>query len=195
MVLAVVVVFYAYTQFGVWAAVPPLVVIVYLLAFFHEPNRKVPPKPLAVIAPVDGYIVSRGECRDRFLDRDAIKLSIRVAHFGAYLLRSPSEGMVLEIPADAWPEYKGQATWIRTDEDDDIVFAVGKGSLLGARPCMTPYGERVGQGRRCGVRRFARRLDIYLPMNSRVEVEVGQTVRTGCGVLATLVHNAAGISK
>lgn len=187
--------FYAYVQFGVWAALPLLCLGVYLLAFFHEPNRSVPPKPLGIIAPVDGYIAGRAECRDRFLDRDAIKLSIRVAHLGAYLLRSPSEGFILEIPAGAWPKYKGQATWIRTDENDDIIFAVGKGSLLGARPCLTPYGERVGQGRRCGVRRLARRIDVYLPLNSRVEVEVGQSVHTGRDVLATLVHKVTSNDK
>ncbi len=154
-----------------------------------------PSEPLAIIAPVDGRIVHRRECYDHFLDREAIRLSVRVSNLGAYLIRSPSEGVVLEIPADAWPEFSGTATWIKTDEEDDIIMAVTEGSLFGARPCLQRYGERVGQGRRCGVRRLARKMDIYLPANCRVEVEVGQSLRAGRDVLATLMRKSGNNGK
>ena len=180
--------FYLYTFHGILVALPLLAVAIYLIAFFHEPDRVVPSEPLAIIAPVDGRVIHRRECYDHFLDREAIRLSIRVAHLGAYMIRSPSEGMILEIPSDAWPEFTGTATWIRTDEEDDVIFAVSEGTLFGKRPCLSRYGERVGQGRRCGARRWARQIDVYLPPNCRVEVEVGQNVRAGRDVLATLMR-------
>lgn len=173
------------------AALLMLILSVILIAFFHEPDRIVPSEPLAIIVPVDGRLIERRECRDPFLDREAIKLSIRVSWLGAYLVRSPSEGTVLEIPADAWPEFSGTATWIKTDEEYDVVMAVCQGSLLGSRPCLGRYGERVGQGRRCGSRRLARQLDVYLPANCRVEVEVGQSIRAGRDVLATLMRKSS----
>jgi len=186
--LTLAIAFYLYTYYGLLFAAPLLLIAVYLVAYFHEPDRNVPPQPLAVIACVDGKITERRDCHDPFLDREAIKLSIKVNRLGAYYLRSPSEGMILEIPTDAWPEFDGTATWVRTDEDDDVIFAVSEGSLLGLRPCKARYGERVGQGRRCGVRRLARRMDVYLPASSRVEVKIGQRVCAGRDVLATLVR-------
>lgn len=177
---------------GWWAGLPFLALAAWLIAFFHDPVRDVPSEPLAVIVPADGRVTHRRECYDAFLDREAIRISIDVASLGAYLLRTPAEGTVLELPAAAWSDFGGTASWIRTDEGDDIVLTVPRGAMFGARPCQVSFGERVGQGRRCGPRRLARRIDIYLPPHSRVEVSVGQRVRAGSDVLATLVHKRNG---
>lgn len=175
-----------------WLGVLLLALAGYLVALFHDPSRIVPSEPLAVIVPVDGRVVHRRECYDPFLDREAIRVSIEVGRLGAYLLRSPVEGTVLELPASAWPDFRGAVSWVRTDEGDELILAVPEGAMFGARPCEARYGERVGQGRRCGPRRLARRLDVYLPPNARVEVAVDTRVRAGADVLATLVHKRNG---
>lgn len=177
---------------GWWAALPFLALAAWLIAFFHDPVRDVPSEPLAVIVPVDGRVAQRRECYDPFLDREAVRVSIDVLRLGAYLLRTPAEGTVLELPASAMAGFSGTASWIRTDEGDDIVLTVPRGPMFGARPCQVSFGERVGQSRRCGPRRLARRMDVYLPPHSRVEVSVGQRVRAGTNVLATLVHKRNG---
>jgi phosphatidylserine decarboxylase len=41
------------------------------------------------------------------------------------------------------------------------------------------------------MRRLARRVDLYLPVNSRVEVDLGDRVRGGACVLAKLVHKSS----
>lgn len=178
--------------FGFWAALPVAGLIVLAIVFFRDAPRDVPAEPLAVIAPIDGTIRHRRECYDPYLDREAIKLSIDVNLLGAYLLRSPAEGTVLELPHETLTRLGAAATWIRTDEGDELIMAVREGSLFGERPCRSSYGERVGQGRCCGSRRLARRVDVFLPMNARVEVELGDRVRAGASVLAKLVHKQNG---
>ncbi|GAB3684525.1 phosphatidylserine decarboxylase [Salinisphaera aquimarina] len=173
---------------GLWWAIPLLVLIVAAILYFRDSPRNVPAEPLAVIAPVDGTVVHRRECYDPFLDREAIKVSLRVDVLGAYLLRSPVEGTVLELTGEAVDKLDGVASRIRTDEGDDLVMVIREGSLFGARPCRSSFGERVGQGRCCGQRRLARRVELYLPVNSRVEVELGTHVKAGACVLAKLVH-------
>ena len=49
-------------------------------------------------------------------------------------------------------------------------------------------GERVARSRRSGFVYFASGVDVLLPANSRAEVQVGQEVRAGAGVIATLIH-------
>ncbi len=176
---------------GWWAAAPLLALLVLAIVFFHDAPRNVPAEPLAIISPVDGVIIHRRECYDAFLDREAVKLSIRVDWLGAYLLRSPVEGTSLELVGEAVDAFDGTASWLRTDEGDEIVLAISEGRMFGARPCQSNYGERIGQGRCCGVRRLARQVDVYLPTHSRVEVELGQHVDAGADVLAKLVHKAA----
>lgn len=179
--------------FSVWWAALPFAAVAALLAiFFHDGDRHAPAEPLAVVAPADGRVVHRRECYDPFLDREAVRVSVRMSPFGQYFLRAPVEGTVLELAPDVWPEFNGTVSWIRTDEGDDVVVAASEGPMFGVRPCRIPYGERVGQGRRCGVRRLARRLDLYLPVNTRLEVAIDQRVAAGCSALATLMHKKNG---
>lgn len=177
---------------GLWAGALVLVLIVLAIAYFRDAPRNVPAEPLSVISPVDGVIVHRREGYDPYLDREAIKLVVRLDWFGAYLLRSPVDGCVLELPGEAVIEQGGVASWIRTDERDDLVIAIRHGTLFGQQPCRNGYGERVGQGRCCGYRRLARQAELYLPVNSRVEVELGDRVHGGTSLLAKLVHKTKG---
>ncbi len=156
---------------------------------FRDSDRVVPPQPLGLVAPVDGEIIHRRECHDPYLDRAAIRLSIAVRRWGVYYLRAPTEGTLQELKLGRQRPHASQASWIRTDEGDDIILVVSEGSLLGQRPCAAEFGQRVGQGRRCGMRRLARRLDVYIPSSCRVDVEMGEKVRAGSDVLATMVHN------
>lgn len=182
----------AYVLLAWWTVLPFALAAAVLAAFFHDGDRHAPAEPFAVVAPVDGWVVYRRECRDPFLDREAVLVSVRVNRLGQYFLRAPAEGTLLELPPDAGPGFDGTVSWIRTDENDDVVIAVSEGAMFGARPCGARYGERVGQGRRCGVRRLAGRLDLYLPVNTRFEADVGQAVVAGCSTLATLMHKKNG---
>ena len=138
---------------GFWAASPVLVLMLVAVLYFRDSPRNVPAEPLAIIAPVDGKVIHRRECYDPFLDREAIKLSLRVGLLANYLIRSPVEGTVVELSGEAVENLDGCASYIRTDEGDHVVMVIREGRLFGLRPCRGGYGERVGQGRCCGMRR------------------------------------------
>jgi len=154
--------------------------------FFHDAPRHTVAKPLGVLAPLDGSVVFRRECHDPFLGREAIRIGIAVPWFSNYLLRAPVEGEVRAV--DREPR---QVSCLTTDEGEAILVVAGRGLLLGMRPIWAAYGERVGQGRACGARRLLRQIDVYLPAGCRVEVTLGQTVRCGETVLATLLRRSA----
>ena len=112
-----------------------------------------------------------------------------------YSLRSPVEGKVMEQWSEKCKEENGQrkfAFWIRTDEGDDIVTVFRLSPCAAA--CFRIYiqsGERLGQGQRCGYLYFGGTVDIYIPENSKLEVEPGQTITSGEDVLAYLVHGSS----
>lgn len=174
--------------FGLWWALPFLLLIAALAVFFHDRTRLAPPGSLTATAPVDATVDHRRECYDPFLDREAIRLSFDVALFGNYMLRSPVAGTVLAMPDTAWPDFAGTVSWIRTNDGYDVVMTVSEGTMFGARPCQTVFGERVGQSRPCGHRRLARRLDLYLPASARIEVIQGDRVRAGTDIIARFVR-------
>lgn len=180
-----------YQNLGVEMSVPFWLMVLVTVAYFWESNRNIPPRPMGVVAPVDGRVTDVESLQDELLGRPASRISIRISPFASYMLRAATEGQVTELSADARASLNGRtATWLHTDEGQDVLMVVESGSLLGARPCRYAYGERVGQGRRCGVRRLARRIDVYVPQNSRVDVSKGDRVRGGETVIATLARVA-----
>ena len=160
-----------------------LPLIVAAMVFFHDTPRHSPAKPLGILAPADGIISFRRECHDPWLAREAIRIGITVPWFSNYLLRAPVEGEVTAV--EGAPH---SISVLETDEGEAIVVAVARGSLLGARPIWAAFGERVGQGKLCGARRLARVIEVYLPADCRVEVQLGQKIRCGETVLATLLR-------
>jgi phosphatidylserine decarboxylase len=175
-----------------------------LLFLFRDPARKIPAVPLGVVSPVSGKVVAVDTVYDAYLDREAVRISIKMGFTSVYSTRSPMEGKVVEqwlgsplrvTPVDsagiaetAAEKTLSYAQWIQNDEQDDVVLII-ETSPHSARPqCYVHSGERVGQGQRCGFIRFGSRVDVLIPVGSRTSVAVGDAVLAGTDIIATLVH-------
>lgn len=157
------------------------------VGFWRDPRHGISCKPRGVLAPVDGTVIHRREGHDPVLGREAIRIVLRTTWWNGYCLRAPIAGEVLALP----PGHAEPATSrLRADDGQDVVMRVTRGAMLGARPVMVAFGERVGQGRRCGLRRFAREIEILIPAGSRVEVQLGERVTSGETLLATLLRKS-----
>jgi len=198
----------AYVICDVTCAAPLIAVAVVIPYIFRDPERHVPPAPLGVVSPVDGGATVVGEVDDPFLGRKAIKISIRMPMLGPFVMRSPTEGQVMQqwhLPEGLDPNLLGDvdaavlakdpearkghyAMWVQTDEQDDVVIVL-RGAFISQRlHCGVQVGERIGQGQRCGLIQFAASADVYLPVNSRVEVKQDAVLHAGSDIIATLVH-------
>ena len=163
-----------------------------LLALFQDPQRDIPMLPLAVLAPVDGRVLEVGRCRSGLLDRESMRVIIRVDPLGAYTVRAPLEGKILD-PHDNAKEgsrLTGRGgLWIRGDEGDDVVVAFTGGGWFGVPQAFRRYGERVGHGHRCAFLRLARRCELYMPADVLVRVEPGDEVFASVTEVAQLRHD------
>lgn len=155
-----------------FAVIPALLLLIAILKF-RDPPRDVPADPLGVVSPVDGKVCAVEQAED------GLRVLIRIAPFGAYLLRSPTEGKVLESGA----ERGGHGMRIRTDEGDEVLLRL-RGPQWLPPAAANDYGERVGQGQRCGVLRMASTAEIWLPLDAALTVAVDAEVTAGESVLA-----------
>ncbi len=173
-----------------WAASLPFLPIPALLLYmFRDPQREIPPAPLAVVSPVDGRIMAIDHVRDHYLDRDAVRIRIRMNPMGVYTMRSPIEGKVIEqwFVTDKAQLRAGDpafAQWVQTDEGDDMVLAIHPGALHQRPSCYVQSGERIGQGQRCGYMSLGSNIEIFIPANAVLHIERGQTVIGGESNLA-----------
>jgi len=171
-----------------WAwSLPLWLLCLFIFYVYRDPDRDIPASPLAVVSPADGVITGVENVHDAYLDRDARRVLIDMSHIGVYSTRSPVEGKVLEPPHDGGAD-RPHGVWLKTDEGDDLVIAMHRGPLHNLPRCYVGFGERVGQGQRCGFIPMGGQVEMYLPCNSRVQVEVGSHVRAGSDVIAILVH-------
>ena len=177
-----------------WQLMLPVWLLPVLLVFmFRDPTRKIPPKPLAVLSPVAAEVLAIENVRDGFIDRDAKKIVLGMGVFDIYSIRSPIEGKVIhqwyvdkETTVSDAPQF---AQWIKTDEGDDVLLAIYRGRIMPRPRCYVQIGERLGQGQRCGFMSFGARIEVYVPITARIDVEVGQRLIAGEHSLASFIHH------
>jgi phosphatidylserine decarboxylase len=159
-----------------------------ILVVFRDPEREIPSQPMAVVSPADGRVTSVTTTRDPYLDRNSIRVTLQMNPYGVFTTRSPVEGKVLQPPHTPEDARMPHGVWLQTDEGDDVVLVMMRGRLYTAPRCYIRIGERIGQGKRCGFVHLGGQIDVYLPERSRLAVDVGDWVRSGSDVIATLVH-------
>jgi phosphatidylserine decarboxylase len=158
-----------------------------LALLFRDPARVVPPLPAAVYAPVDGRVAAVAEAPGDDGGRDWWRVRIRIRHAGAYTVRAPIEGTILEIGERAVVGDQRNGLCVRSEEGGHVMLAFpGRGWLRRPR-AFVRYGERLGQGERFAFLRLAPLADVYLPRSARLRVAAGDRVLAGDTVLADLI--------
>lgn len=166
----------------------------FVLQFFRDPMRVPPADVDAVICPADGRIVAVEKVRDPYLDREALKISVFMNVFNVHSNRSPVDGVIKGrwympgsfVNADldkASTENERNALWIAAERGD--VTCVQIAGLIARRIlCYVKEGDALARGQRYGFIRFGSRVDVYLPVDARSEVSLGDKVKATHTILA-----------
>lgn len=181
-----------------WAA-PLWVLLAFVLQFFRDPPRTVAGGTDTVAAPADGRVVFVGPARDPYLDRDSLKISIFMNVFNVHANRTPVAGKViarwyhagsfLNAALDkASAENERNALHLRADDGADVVCVQVAGLVARRILCYVEPGAQVARGERYGFIRFGSRVDVYLPAQSSAHTRLGDRVKGGSDIIATLVH-------
>jgi len=180
----------------IWS-IPFWIIALFVLQFFRDPPRIVPQKANAVLSPADGRIVAVENTQDPYLKRDSIKISVFMNVFNVHSNRSPVDGKVYNewyfpgkfinasLPK-ASLENERNALWIKTDNNLDITCVQIAGLIAKRIVCHTKIGEHLVRGQRFGFIRFGSRVDVYLPLNTEVKVNIGDKVHATLTILAEL---------
>lgn len=189
------------TAFSGWWSLPLWLLALFVLQFFRDPSRAVPEGEGLVLSPADGRVVSIEPCRDPFLERDALRISVFMNVFNAHSNRSPIDGKVLRrwhLPgkfvnaelSKASLENERNALWLQTRDAQDVTCVQVAGLVARRILCYVNAGDELQRGQRYGFIRFGSRLDVYLPPASRPSVAIGDKVYATLTVLARLPEAA-----
>ncbi len=173
-------------------------VALWVAAFFRDPERTGPRGPRLVIAPADGRVVQVMEVDEpAFLGGRAIRIAIFMNVFNVHVNRYPVSGAVRYVKyvpgkflnaADdkASLENEQSAVGVETATGHRVLFNQIAGLIARRIVTYSTTGDTAVQGERYGLIRFGSRVDVYVPVGSRVQVKVGDRPSAGTTVLAEL---------
>jgi phosphatidylserine decarboxylase len=164
----------------------------FVLYFFRDPNRAIPDDPAAVVSPADGHVV---EIVDEQLNgRSGKRVSIFLSVFDVHVNRTPVAGRISKVeykPGRFYAAMRQRASEQNeqnvitvTTPGGDIVFKQIAGAIARRVICWKQVGDQVTLGERIGMIRFGSRVDIWLPSASQIVVRRGQMVYGGKSILA-----------
>jgi len=175
-------------------AVPPLLLAVFFLWFFRDPNRKIPATPGAIVSPADG-VVTEAEWVETTVG-SKLRVSIFLNVFDVHVNRSPIAGVVKLVEyreggfMNAMNPESGltnEQTMIQIQGDGCEVSLKQIAGLLARRiVCNLKAGDVVERGQRIGMIKFGSRCDVLMPAEASLKVRTGARVKGGSSVLAVL---------
>jgi len=170
----------------------------FVIAFFRDPERSIPPGEKAVLSPADGKIIQVEPCwEEHLLKGPSLKVSIFMSLFNAHINRIPLTGRIIEISYQAGRFIRANldkasgineqnALMIETPEGTRLLFVQIAGFIARRIVCWVKKGDEVERGFRFGMIRFGSRLDVYLPRETQLQVRVGQKALAGQTILGHL---------
>jgi phosphatidylserine decarboxylase len=174
------------------AAVLFLILTLFILNFFRDPERAPPADPSAIVSPADGRVVQITE--ENFAGRPVRRVSIFMSPVDVHVNRSPVSGTVCEL---AYQKGRfGIASSERASaENEQNVFTLESAAgpvvvrqiagLLARRIVFWKrVGDVLGRGERVGLIKFGSRVDVLLDPTFELRVKIGDRVRAGSAVLA-----------
>ena len=177
-------------------------VLVTLLAlwvayFFRDPERIGERGAHIVVAPADGKLIMITEVDEpAFMKGRAMRLSIFMNVFSVHVNRYPLDGTVKYVHYNKG-KFLNAAAEKSSLENEQSSVGIESGSYrilvrqiagLIARRIVTysQMGQQVKQGDRMGMIRFGSRVDVFLPMDAKLRVQLGTLTTAGTTVLAEL---------
>lgn len=171
---------------------------VWLIYFFRNPHRVILQQEAHVLAPADGTIVAIQEVyEDEYLKDSRIQVSVFMSPFNVHVNRNPISGTVKFFKYHpgkylvAWhpkSSTKNERTTIVVEhaQGAQVLFRQIAGALARRIKSYVREGDRVQQGSECGFIKFGSRVDVFLPLDAKLRVSLGQKVKGGGSVLAEL---------
>jgi phosphatidylserine decarboxylase len=171
-------------------AVLSMVFLFFSIYFFRDPDRLVPDVSNAIISPADGKVIVIDEVYEPdFFKAKVKKVSIFMSVLDVHVNRIPISGKVTYFDYHRgafFPAYKDEAalqnehTTIGIENEDvKVLFRQIAGILARRIVCHIREGNLVKQGDRFGMIKFGSRVDIFLPLEVEIKVELNDKVRAG----------------
>lgn len=174
----------------------PLVLFILILQFFRNPKRNTVIDHSQIIAPADGKVVVIEEVEEKEYFKDKRRqISIFMSPLNVHVTRYPISG---EVMYSKYHPGKYLVAWHpKSSEENERTTIVVKGPKVGEilyRQIAGAMAKRIVnyakvddmaiQGSDAGFIKFGSRIDIFVPLDMKINVQLNQKVQGGKTVIA-----------
>lgn len=172
-------------------------ITLFVLQFFRDPKRKITLLDNIVVSAADGKVIAIEKTTDPYLKRKAIKVSVFMNVFNVHSNKAPISGLITNkwyFPgkfinaslSKASLENERCAITIRTKSKKEITSVQIAGLIARRILCYSDKGDMISSGERYGFIKFGSRVDLFLPIDSKIKVNLGQKVKNTESIIAEL---------
>ena len=191
----------ALNLFSVALGIAGVVLTLWCVYFFRDPERITPVREGLIISPADGVVKMIDKAPPpkelNMGDKDRWRICVFMNVFNVHVNRIPISGTVtalnyrpgkfLNASLDKASELnERQSLGLTLDGGKDVAFVQIAGLVARRILCDVTEGREMKTGERFGMIRFGSRVDVYLPDGVKPMVAVGQTAIAGETVIADI---------
>jgi len=176
-----------------------IIIILFTLYFFRDPNRKPPVREDVVVSPADGRVLFVKKVFDnKFIGGEANQISIFMSPLNVHVNRIPVSGMVDYLEyfegrfvaafEDKASELNERTEIGITTTNGKIFFTQVAGFVARRIVNILRVGEKVKIGKRFGMIKFGSRVDVVAPLNWMPKVKKDDSVTAGETILFELIN-------
>lgn len=175
-----------------------LVFLILILQFFRNPKRHTIPNDNQVVAPVDGKVVVIEEVFEKeYFKEKRLQVSIFMSPINVHVTRYPIGGSVIFSKYHpgkylvAWhpkasEENERTTVVVENETYGKVLYRQIAGAVAKRIINYAKLNDKALQGKDSGFIKFGSRVDLYLPLDTNIKVQLNQKVRGGESVIAEI---------
>lgn len=175
-----------------------IIFFILVLQFFRNPRRKIlVPCDKKIFAPADGKVVVIEETMEsEYFNDKRLQVSIFMSPLNVHVNRNPISGIVNYIKHHegkylvAWhPKSSSEnerTTVVIENDGAEVLLRQIAGAVAKRIVNYLEEGEQVIQGKDMGFIKFGSRVDLFLPIDTKLNVKIGDKVKGNRTIIATL---------
>lgn len=174
------------------------VFLVLILQFFRNPARNAPDDTSKIVSPVDGKVVVIEEVFEKeYFNEKRLQVSIFMSPVNVHVTRYPGAGKVTYSKYHpgkflvAWhpkssEENERTTVVVKTEKFGEVLHRQIAGALARRIVNYAEAGQEVTQGSESGFIKFGSRVDVFLPLGTKINVALNQKVTGAETVIASI---------
>lgn len=175
-----------------------IIFLVLILQFFRNPKRIAAINDNHILAPVDGKVVVIEEVFEKeYFNDKRLQISIFMSPLNVHVTRYPVAGKVRFSKYHpgkflvAWhpkssEENERTTVVVNTQKFGDVLFRQIAGALAKRIVNYAKEGDNAQQGADFGFIKFGSRVDVFLPIDTPINVQIGDKVKGAKTIIANL---------